>query len=121
VHIFGTALTLQVQIAAKPSDDRLQVRGYWYELRDNAGTELLLFHWHPAGRSAAQRPHLHVKLGGEVPDWMQKAHVPTGYLQPPDLFDFLVQDLGARPRGAGWQNAVDRSRSQLTRHFEVPL
>ena len=71
------------------------------------GNELLAFHWHPAGPSSAQTPHLHV--GAEIQVgavWLAKAHLPTGVVALADVLRLVLGELGVRSLCDDWQTVL---------------
>ncbi len=71
--------------------------GYMYKLDGADGREILAYHWHPAGRSHKQRPHLHIGAGfGAIQPAWQKAHFRTGFVTPGPMLALLIDHSGRR-------------------------
>lgn len=82
---------------------------YRYQIYDLAGTELLLYHWHPDGLSSVTAPHLHAACAPRVslprpratePRQVDvgKVHLPTNHVVLEDVIELLIRDLGVEPR-----------------------
>lgn len=76
------------------------VTGYDVSIHDSGIREVVVFHWHPRGRSGVRRPHLHVGPASLDPDGLltRKHHVPTGLVSIEEIVRFLVSDLGVKVR-----------------------
>jgi hypothetical protein len=88
----------------------VRVVGYSYALVGRNETEILVFHWHPDGRSPITEPHLHIKtslVGVEL----SKSHVPTGIVSAQSFLQFLIRDLRVEPLCPGWQAILNDSPS----------
>ena len=75
-------------------------------------SELLAFHWHPAGPSVVRTPHLHVGVDiqlGAV--WLAKAHLPTGAVQLADVLGLVLGELGVRPLRDDWRTVLAEARA----------
>ncbi len=94
------------------------IRSYWYRLLDRDDVELLVWHWHPLGRSEVTHPHLH--LSSRVPPLelgrglaslpLADLHVPTGHVELSDIVRFLLAEVGVSPRRSDWQAVLDAAR-----------
>jgi len=104
-------------VAEGPTRRLWQARtvAYYYTLSDIDGPEILGYHWHPEGISHETAPHLHLgaalKLGRTG---MMKAHLPTGYVQLPDILRLAIRDLGVRPLRPDWSEILDEAMTLLT-------
>jgi hypothetical protein len=84
---------------------------YYYVLGQQGGGELLAFHWHPAGASTVQTPHLHVGVDVRVgARWLPKVHVPTGVVALQDVLALCIEELGVEPLRDDWQVVLDQTR-----------
>ncbi len=95
---------------------RWQVRtaGYDYRLDGADGREILAYHWHPAGQSHEQRPHLHIGAGfGAIQPAWQKAHLLTGALSPAVVLELCIATLGVPPRRPDWSVVFARLAGAL--------
>ena len=101
-------LAASQQLVAYEGEDGWATRtvAYMYVIAAG-GSELLAFHWHPAGPSAVRTPHLHI--GADVQAgalWLPKAHVPTGAVALGAVLDLLLGELGVRALCDDWQAAT---------------
>jgi hypothetical protein len=80
----------------------VRLAGYSYAVVGSQGGEIVVFHWHPDGRSPITEPHLHVK-GTIAGVDLSKAHVPTGMVSIPSFLRFLIRDLGIEPLRPDWE------------------
>lgn len=84
------------------------VSGYRYELDGVDGSELIAFHWHPAGRSRITRPHIHLSMvRGADSRLLGAGHVPSGIVQFADVVRFIIVELGVQPTRADWRTILD--------------
>ena len=89
----------------------VQVVAYSYILGYD-GRELIVYHWHPHGRSSITGPHLHVRADVEIGDrWLGKVHLPTGAIRLEDIVALAIEDLGAEPLREDWKRLIDEGRS----------
>lgn len=88
----------------------VQVVGYWHDVRDQEGHELIAYHWHPTGASTVRTPHLHlssrinpvpVASGTALP--FAGMHIPTGFVTLQNLVRFLIIEFGVVPRRSDWE------------------
>jgi hypothetical protein len=79
---------------------KASTRAYRYRLDDDRG-EVASWHWHPAGRSKAREPHMHVSDGP-----LANAHLPTRRVGLEAVLRLLLVDLGARPRRDDWSQVL---------------
>jgi hypothetical protein len=87
--------------------------GYWYDILDLAGREIIASHWHPSGISPVTTPHLHLTSrlgrldlpgGGSVA--LGEMHIPTGYLDLSDLVGLLITEFDVEPRRPDWESVL---------------
>jgi hypothetical protein len=85
-----------------------RLAGYEYRLVDAAAmTDLLAYHWHPAGRSHLTAPHLHFGSGLQRALGMRKTvHLPTGTILLRDVVTMLIEEFGARPLRRDWRRIL---------------
>ena len=88
---------------------------YAYALRDRNGIELLAYHWHPdSGFAGPDHPHLHVSaaLRPALPNGdravlpLDKLHLATGPVSLAAFVRTLIEEFGARPLAADWQERL---------------
>lgn len=73
---------------------------------------MIVYHWHPSGRSSITGPHLHVHANVHIGDrWLGKVHLPTGVIRLSDVVAFAIEDLGAQPLREDWARLIDEVRS----------
>ncbi len=82
--------------------------------------QLILYHWHPTGRSHVATPHLHLgppllaALGVK-----RSIHLPTGDVRLEDFVGTLIREFGVRPVRRDWARVLaragDPSRAAPTR------
>lgn len=74
-----------------------RVRGYRYQLYEDAGTEIFACHLHP-GIGGFAHPHLHISAGaGTLRSEFHRAHLPTGEVPLGDFLAFVIRDFAVRP------------------------
>lgn len=85
-----------------------RVVAYLYAI-EQAGSELLAYHWHPRGRSAITRPHLHVRADIKIGErWLGKVHLPTGSVELEDVVALAIEELGVEPLREDWEQLLRR-------------
>jgi len=88
------------------------VAAYFFELMDQAETEILAYHWHPEGRSPVTQPHLHLGPGlGQLTRISARAHLPTGPIAIEDFIGLCIVEFGASPRRADWETVLRQTRN----------
>ena len=84
----------------------VEIVGCDYAILDSEQTEIMLYHWHPAGNSHITTPHLHIERGAQVGRReLQGAHLPTGHVSLTAFLRLLILDLGVQPSRPDW-NAI---------------
>ena len=78
---------------------KVSTKRYRYRVDDDAGTELVSWHWHPA--SGYRHPHAHVMSGHLVGQ-----HLPTGRVSLEAVVRFLIEEMGATPRRDDWDRVL---------------
>jgi hypothetical protein len=95
--------------AALSSKDRgnweIQLSAYRYEVYDRDDTELLAYHWHPAGLSPVATPHLHVRARHASID-LAKRHLPTGPVTVVAFLRSLITEFGVEPLRTDWDQIL---------------
>lgn len=105
----GISLTFQMQYRLLAAGDErgvwnAQIAGYLYGFDDAEGREILAYHWHPDGRSAERKPHLHLGAGAHVGRMeLTTAHLPTGRIPVELLLRLSIRSLGVEPRRDDWE------------------
>ena len=92
--------------------------GYWYQILDREGRELLAYHWHPEGVSPVVTPHVHMSHarwtiapeGSARGPALADLHLPTVAVALADVVRRLITDLGARPRRPDWDDVLRANR-----------
>lgn len=87
-----------------------RVLAYFYVLAQDR-SEILSYHWHPAGSSSVRTPHLHVGAEIRVGErWLPKIHIPTGPIALQDLLILAIEELGVEPIRDDWRLILDQTR-----------
>lgn len=91
--------------AADPGLWRVSTRAYRYRVDASDGSEIVSWHWHPAGSSHERRPQLH------VPEHLHlgKSHLPTGRVSMEAVVRFLIADLQVTPSRPDWESVLDEA------------
>jgi hypothetical protein len=87
---------------------RVSSRAYHYELTTADGRQLLRYDWHPTGRSAVTRPHVHLRRHAAPID-LSRAHVPTGRVSPEAVVRFAIEELGVPALRSDWRTVLDEA------------
>ncbi len=86
---------------------------YFYQLREQNGPEVILFHWHPFP-GQVQFPHLHMAGGAGSIAIDSRRHIPTGPLSLHAVVRFAIAELGVRPLRPDWEPIVEEGASQAS-------
>lgn len=117
-HELDFSVLHEYELAADPDGAAawtVQTSGYWYQLRQSNGPEILAFHWHPnVGRGQIPSPHLHLGLPTASIDIGGKRHIPTGRVAIEAVVRFLIQEVQVRPLRADWQDVLDRNEPAVS-------
>ena len=101
-----------VQSELAPTLWTIAEEGYYYEILNADGREILAYHWHPTGLSSYDAQHLHVGHGAIIGrEELHHAHLPTGYVTIPDILRLLIRDFGAISRRADWEAVLSLTYS----------
>jgi hypothetical protein len=114
VALPGGQLSLTVAIHYRVVEDegprgpwKVSTAAYIYAL--HVASELLLaYHWHPAGRSAATRSHLHLVPGVDL---LQRVHLPTGRVALEQVLQLAIAELDVRPRRGDWSSVLESTQA----------
>jgi hypothetical protein len=89
--------------------------GYNFEVLGRSGSEIVLYHWHPMGRSVVTWPHIHIASGQLQPDSvLSKSHLPSEKLLLPRLVkDVLLGGFLVSPRRKDWPDVLAKGQHQL--------
>jgi hypothetical protein len=87
---------------------KVRTRGYWYHVVSDAKTEVLLFHWHPDGKSTEQGPHLHIGSSQLTREAVisHKDHLPTGRVSLESVIRLVIANYGVVPLRSDWQERL---------------
>ena len=83
--------------------------GYLYQLYDEAGQELVSWHWHPESNAY---PHLHAASG--VLD--KRIHLPTGRMSIESLLRMLLTDFAVHPRRDDFMEVLAKAEEPFIEH-----
>jgi hypothetical protein len=78
---------------------------YRFQLNEEAGSEILAYHWHPDARSPITTPHLHVASTHPRFD-LGKAHLPTGIVPLQAVIRCLITEFGVEPLRRDWERVL---------------
>lgn len=93
----------------------VDVVAYFYALARN-NEDVIVYHWHPYGRSSVTQPHLHVRADLEIGErWLGKVHLPTGPIGLEDIVELTISDLGIQPLREDWQAVLTKHTQAKTR------
>ena len=76
---------------------------YEYRVSDQDDREIVAYHWHPAGQSHVQTPHLHLGPGAEIGHApLLRAHLPTGDVPIQDVLRLAIETFEAESAHHDW-------------------
>lgn len=91
---------------------------YDHVLQRRDGTEIISFHWHPAGNSWVKQPHIHLGAAELSSSGVlsHKAHVPTSRVALEDVIAFAITDLRVEPLTGSWPEILNETRDAFVRY-----
>lgn len=98
-----------VEVRKEPADKgagRVRSLGYWYQIYQRDGSEVIAFHWHPEPPATVPFPHLHVDGRSAAPTFDRRRHVPTGRVSLEAVVRFAIAELDVRPLRDDWQRVL---------------
>jgi len=119
IRLSGADLSLRiiqhyriVEAAEQRGPWKISTAAYMYSLESPLGTELLAFHWHPAGRSTVTTPHLHLGAAANVGHpALANAHLPTGRIAIEDFVRLTIVAFRVRPLRDDWEEVLLRAQT----------
>ncbi len=83
---------------------------------------MIVYHWHPYGRSSIRRPHLHVRADLQIGERsLGKVHLPTGFVAIEDIMTLAISE----PLREDWQALIaDRAptmTAERARHRQLVI
>jgi hypothetical protein len=79
-------------------------------MSDEAGQEIVAFHWHPWEQTYAD-PHVHLSYAaGALREELQRAHIPTGYISLNSFILFAIRDFGIETQRKDYRRILEASR-----------
>ncbi|MEZ4563760.1 MAG: hypothetical protein R2853_13590 [Thermomicrobiales bacterium] len=92
---------------------------YQYVASDIAGQQLVIYDWHPTGRSPVISPHLHIPAARTVVLEQREGspragarthlgtlHFPTGPIGTATVVDMLIREFGVDPVRKDWERVL---------------
>lgn len=100
-----------VVIAEPPQGPyKVSTRAFLYALEDQAGHEILAYHWHP--KQTQHFPHLHLGHGAKIGRReLQKAHLPTGRVSLEEFVRFMITDFHVAPARLDWDSVLAQAQA----------
>lgn len=84
----------------------VEVVAYFYAFARN-NEDVIVYHWHPYGRSSIRRPHLHVRADLQIGErWLGKLHLPTGFVAIEDIVTLAIRELRTEPLREDWEALI---------------
>jgi len=84
----------------------VEVVAYFYVFARN-NEDVIVYHWHPYGRSSIRRPHLHVRADLQIGERsLGKVHLPTGFVALEDIMTLAIRELRAEPLREDWEALI---------------
>lgn len=109
---FRQSIHVDDRVADSGQSNEVSIEIYEYKILDSRRQELFVFHWHPASRSEATWPHVHIgsvainAAGGGMEagfyEHFSRLHVPTGLLVIEQVVRFLITELQVTPLRDDW-------------------
>lgn len=83
-----------------------------YAIFDHNQREILVYHWHPQGKSNVITPHFHVgsavldTTGHEMGKTFSRLHLPSGHVTIADVVRALIEEFNVRPIHERWDETL---------------
>ena len=113
---FSLQHTFRVEQQDDLGDWTASTTGYFYQLQERSGPELIAFHWHPHQPNQPDFPHLHMRSHSGSVEIARKQHVPTGRVSLESDVRFAIVELGVRPLRADWEDALNEGEQYVAEH-----
>lgn len=113
------SFAIEYELVPTPDPDRgpwkVSTRKYMYHVVRDDMTEVILFHWHPDGKSSQQLPHLHIGSSQLTPDAVvsHRTHVPSGRVSLESVVELLIREFKVVPLRSDWQDVLDEGRQRF--------
>lgn len=117
------ALTYVVEVVGV-QEFAVRTTRYQYLVSDIAGQELVIYDWHPIGRSPITTPHLHIPAARAVVLAQQESsprarsrthlgalHFPTGAIGTAAVVKMLIREFGVDPVRPDWERVLGAGAS----------
>jgi hypothetical protein len=97
---------------------KVSTRSYRYHILTNDGTESVLYHWHPDGKSHVTRPHMHIgnSLLSRDAVITRKAHMPSGRIALELVVWLLLDEYGVPPLRDDAHGVLDECLDRFERY-----
>lgn len=90
---------------------KVTTEAYYHTLEDEAGREIIAYHWHPDSPPAF--PHLHIGPGtGADVGGINKYHFPTGRVSLEGVLRLAIEEFGATPARADWRTVLRETEAR---------
>ena len=100
--------TYRIELAGRESDLwKVRTSAYRHALEDQAGQEIIAYHWHPSQGSVYNFPHLHIGtgIGASLGD-VHKFHIPTGRVALEDVLRLVIREFGVEAQRPDWEQVL---------------
>jgi hypothetical protein len=95
---------------------KVQTVAYMYTLEDAEGREVFGYHWHPASRSPASFPHLHLEAGAMIGRAeLERAHFPTGRVSVEEFLRLVIETFDVRTLRRDWRAVLQQTQAAFGR------
>ncbi len=90
---------------------KVATEAYYHTLEDEAGREIVAYHWHPG--NPPDFPHLHVGPGtGANAGGINKMHFPTGRVSLESVLRLAIQEFGVKPVRPDWRKVLGETEAR---------
>lgn len=105
-----------VQAEGERGPWQVSVAAYQYAFTDDAGREIVAYHWHPDGMSNVTAPHLHLEAGAHVGRLdLAASHLPTGRVSLESIVRLAIEGFSVSPLRREWQSVLSRGDEAFAR------
>jgi hypothetical protein len=110
IGIVQFVLGHQFRLVQDPDSWHVSTVAYRYHLLNEAGRELIAWHWHPGTGNG--RPHIHM----QADPIERRVHIPTGRVSIEAVLRMLLADLQVAARRDDFAQVLDETEEKFIQH-----
>lgn len=125
---FALSFATEQHRATERGPFQVATASYHYRILDYREDEIVVYHWHPTGKSPVKTPHLHVgaadsivlqqRIGSRLATrktHLGRLHFPTRHILLEDIVELLIREFRVDPLRADWEAVLRDNREARRR------